>query len=241
LAGTRVSPLDGGNLNRAFPGDPDGGPTAKIAHYIETVLMPMADAYIDIHAGGASLDYLPFCSMRVSGDADLDRRAADLLAAFAPPTAFVWAYGQASGGSYSTAAANRWKVPSLGGEYGGGGGFDPEGYRIADVGVRRVMHHLGIVKGEPPAPVAGATRRLEVTGRDYFVFAPENGVFEPVAQLGDTVKKGQLAARIWFSDNPKRPPEEAHFLTGGYVVCRRAMSRCERGDCLYHLATDVKG
>src|SRR5690606_5421300 len=27
IAGTRVSPLDEGNLNRAFPGDPNGGPT----------------------------------------------------------------------------------------------------------------------------------------------------------------------------------------------------------------------
>ena len=27
LAGTWVSPLDGGNLNRSFPGDPDGGPS----------------------------------------------------------------------------------------------------------------------------------------------------------------------------------------------------------------------
>ena len=27
LAATRVSPLDDGNLNRVFPGDPDGGPT----------------------------------------------------------------------------------------------------------------------------------------------------------------------------------------------------------------------
>ena len=32
-AGARVSPLDGGNLNRSFPGDPTGGPTQQIAYY----------------------------------------------------------------------------------------------------------------------------------------------------------------------------------------------------------------
>src|SRR5437764_8855976 len=31
MAGTRTSPLDQGNLNRSFPGDPTGGPTAQIA------------------------------------------------------------------------------------------------------------------------------------------------------------------------------------------------------------------
>jgi len=32
MAGSRTSPLDGGNLNRLFPGDPSGGPTAQIAY-----------------------------------------------------------------------------------------------------------------------------------------------------------------------------------------------------------------
>ncbi len=36
MAGMRTSPLDGGNLNRSFPGDPYGGPTAQIADYIES-------------------------------------------------------------------------------------------------------------------------------------------------------------------------------------------------------------
>jgi len=36
MAGMRTSPLDEGNLNRSFPGDPYGGPTAQIADYIES-------------------------------------------------------------------------------------------------------------------------------------------------------------------------------------------------------------
>ena len=35
-AGRRNSPLDGGNLNRLFPGNPEGGPTAMIAHWTST-------------------------------------------------------------------------------------------------------------------------------------------------------------------------------------------------------------
>src|SRR3954465_7645781 len=42
MAGTRVSPIDRGNLNRAFGGDPERGPTWAIAHYVETVLFPLA-------------------------------------------------------------------------------------------------------------------------------------------------------------------------------------------------------
>ena len=63
LAGARVSPLDGGNLNRAYPGDPEAGPTKAIAHYVDSVIFPMTDYHLDLHSGGSSLDYQPFVSM----------------------------------------------------------------------------------------------------------------------------------------------------------------------------------
>ena len=64
LAGQRCSPIDGGNLNRSFPGDPDGGPTAAIAHFIESVLLPMCDAALDLHSGGKTLEYIPSAMIR---------------------------------------------------------------------------------------------------------------------------------------------------------------------------------
>ena len=53
-AGTRVSPLDGGNLNRLCPGSAEGTPTEQIAHLLCHVLFPVADAVIDLHSGGAA-------------------------------------------------------------------------------------------------------------------------------------------------------------------------------------------
>src|SRR5881227_169812 len=69
MAGSRTSPLDQGNLNRSFPGDPTGGPTAQIAYYIEHELLPRCDFVLDIHSGGSSLTYLP----STLGRHDLDR------------------------------------------------------------------------------------------------------------------------------------------------------------------------
>lgn len=59
VAGTRTSPIDEGNLNRSFPGDPDGGVTAQIAWYIENILLPQCDYVFDLHSGGSSLMYIP--------------------------------------------------------------------------------------------------------------------------------------------------------------------------------------
>ena len=56
LAGKRTSPIDAGNLNRSFPGRPDGTVTQKIADYFQRTLLPLADVVLDIHSGGRTLD-----------------------------------------------------------------------------------------------------------------------------------------------------------------------------------------
>jgi predicted deacylase len=82
------------------------------------------------------------------------------------------------------------------------------------------------------------TRILEVGGFDYFVYASTDGVFEPLSELGDTVRKDQPAARIHFPDTPWREPEMLHFKRDGFLLCKRSMGRVMRGDCVFHLGTD---
>ena len=69
-AGKRTSPLDGGNMNRVFPGDPDGSFTAKTADYVQRYLLPLADYVLDIHAGGKTLDFVPFTAGHILPDQD---------------------------------------------------------------------------------------------------------------------------------------------------------------------------
>ena len=59
LAGRRTSPVDGLNLNRTFPGDEAGTITQQISAYVSDVIMPLGDAYLDLHSGGSSLNILP--------------------------------------------------------------------------------------------------------------------------------------------------------------------------------------
>lgn len=61
-AGTRTSPIDRGNLNRSFPGRPDGSVTEKIADYVTRQLLPLADIVLDFHSGGRTLDFLPYAA-----------------------------------------------------------------------------------------------------------------------------------------------------------------------------------
>ena len=239
MAGARVSPIDQGNLNRAFPGDADGTPTFAIAHYIDTVLYPLADFHHDLHSGGSSLQYLPFASMRQSGDADRDRRTLAALHAFGAPIGLVWAYSPDR--RLSSVAAVAHGIVALGGEFGGGGAVTTSGVRMVEQGVRNFLAHAGIIDAaRAVGPFAGPTRLMEVAGRDYYVYAPEAGLFEPAVELGDDVRAGQVCGHVHFVDNPGRPPESCRFDRDGMVICKRHYGRVERGDCVVHLATDCE-
>ena len=233
MAGTRVSPIDGGNLHRSFPGDPDAGPTAAIAHYVDTVLFPMASIHHDLHAGGSSLQYLPFASMRSSDDPLLNQRSLDALNSFAAPWSLVWR--KSPDQRLASTAAIRHGLISLGGEFGGGGSVSTEGIAIIEDGLNRLLAHVGIIDDGVPI-AASKTKFLEVTGRDCYVYADEPGLFEPATQLGDLVGAGQLCGHIHFVDDIARQSAACHFRSAGIVICKRHLGRVERGDCVAHLA-----
>jgi hypothetical protein len=238
LDGARVSPIDAGNLNRSFPGDPDGTVTQQIAYYIDTELFPRADLFHDLHSGGGSLDYVPFASMHEGGGAELDQRCRAALMAFAPTRALVWKLGQDI--RYSPAAAMRLGVPALGGEFGGTGSVNRHAVAEVERGLRRLLVHLGIAPQPKDWAEVPPPRRLSVPGQDWFVYAPEPGLFEPATDLGDDVKRGDLCGHVHFVDNPGRAPVPCHFAADGLVVCKRHFGRVERGDCVAHLAVDER-
>ena len=236
MAGARVSPIDQGNLNRAFPGDPHGTPTFAIAHYIDSVLYPMADFHHDLHSGGSSLRYVPFCSMRKSGDAALDARSLAALTAFNSPLSLVWAFNPEN--RLAGAAAALRGLVSLGGEFGGGGDVNRASLAMLERGLRNFLQFSGVMAQPAATEQPGGMRLMEVSSRDHYVYAIEPGLLEHSVDLGAEVSKGQLAGLIHFVDNPAREPVPVYFRRDGMVVCQRHFGRVERGDCVAHLATD---
>ena len=90
-AATRLSPVDGMNMNRAFPGTPEGAVTSQIAHYLTTVLFPLSDVVIDIHSGGRSMEFVPCSTMHLVADRAQRRRMLDAMLAWNSDFAFLYA------------------------------------------------------------------------------------------------------------------------------------------------------
>lgn len=223
----RTSPVDGGNLNRLFPGRPDGTITEKIAHYFDSVLLPRADIVLDIHSGGRSLDFLPFAAVHQLDDPAQQARCEAAMEAFGAPFSMLLLELD-NKGMYDSAAEEKGKV-FLSTELGGGGTSRAVTVGIAKRGVRDVLRHVGILAGEvePRKSV-----RLNMPGDDCYLISQSNGLVEPCLDLGDAVEKGDPIARIWPIERSGVPPAVYEAPIDGLLAARHFPGLIQIGDCL---------
>ena len=236
-AGCRVSPIDDANLNRHYPGRPDGTPSEVIAHFHEDVILPLADYAVDLHSGGSSLIY-PATVLRGPSHSPQEEQGLSLLTeAFDLPYAWVFTGGGGRNSAARTAmgAANRKGVINVMAELGGGNRVTPDILRRTERGLRRILHALGMLPGYEP-DAADGTRALHAKGS---VYTYEAGLFEPLKTIGQDVMSGEVIARIHHPETPGHAPDEVASHHEGIVLAMRAMAQVRRGDALYQIAADV--
>lgn len=239
LAGRRTSPVDGLNLNRTFPGDPIGSITQQISAYVSDIIMPLGDAYIDLHSGGSSLNILPSAIIEPAADPELRRKnIAAVLAFDAPLTVVIDNLGDPR---TSTATSVRAGLITVGTEMAGAGTVTLDALDICRRGVRNVLSHLGVLPPNGQAPAARPEQILRIPGPDGYVFASASGVFEPQHALGTKVRAGEVAGRVHNLGDPGRAPEILHYAADGIVYGRRQPGRVVPGNCCVTVAAPYEG
>lgn len=239
-AATRLSPLDGMNMNRAFPGQPEGAVTSQVAHYLTTVLFPLADVVIDIHSGGRSMEFVPCAHMHLV--ADRAQRARMFAAMLAWNADFAFLYADIAGtGLLPVEAENQGKLV-ITTEMGGGEAIPAAVHRLTQSGLRNVLIHVGALRGRERTraslglPPVILTQALD---RENYLLAPESGIFEITIDLGAKVKRGQTVGFIHHLERPDRAPESIVAQTAGYLICMRAPCLTQQGDCVAVIAQQV--
>jgi len=226
-AGRRTSPVDGGNMNRVFPGNPDGTVTEKIADYFQRSLLPLADILLDIHSGGRTLDFLPFAASHVLPDKAQEAACAAARDAFAAPWSITLLEID-SVGMYDTAAEAAGKT-FVSTELGGGGTARAETCAIAKRGVRNLLIHAGILQGEPERR---PSVMLDMPDGDCFVSSEHSGLVEPCVDIGGEVKKGDLLVRIHDVERSGQTPVDYHAKRGGILAGRHFPGLVQSGDTI---------
>ena len=226
-AGWRNSPIDNGNMNRVFPGRPDGTVTEKIADYFQRYLVPEADVVVDIHSGGKTLEFLPQAAAHVLENKEQQMACEAAMRAFNAPYSTMLLEIDNTG-MYDTAVENAGKV-FVSTELGGGGSTTARSVAIAKKGLRNVLIHAGILDS---VPVIKKSVNLDMPDGDCFVFSEHDGLIEPAADLGDEVDKGDIVARVWPVDRTGVSPIEYRVRRKGLLAGRHFPGLVQMGDCM---------
>lgn len=224
---TRTSPVDGANLARVFPGDPNGTLSQRIAWHVAHQVIAHASFYLDFHSGGVR--YLMPSMVGYDATDPRGRAAAEI---FGAPV--IWGHPTVDPGRTVSFARER-NIPFLYTEARGAGRIHPDDLRMMRNGLHNLMCHLGILD----APVRTAEPPLCLTGAgntDVGLSATKSGFLIADVKLLDRVVAGQRLARL--VDLQGTTVEEFFSPAGGIIGLTREMPAVEAGDPLYLLAEE---
>ncbi len=234
-AAKRTSPIDGGNMNRTFPGAPDGTVTEKIADYFQRTLLSMADYVLDIHSGGKTLKFVPFAAAHVLENKEQEARCVAAMRAFGAPYSLMLLEID-SVGMYDTAAEDLGKV-FVSTELGGGGSTTAETVAIAKCGVENFLKHAGILAGEP---LQGDSLNLDMPDSRCFVPCETTGLIEFTVDLGQSVEEGEVIAKIHDVERSGGAPVEYRAGISGILTGRHYPGLISIGDVIAVVAVPLE-
>jgi predicted deacylase len=187
------SPIDGKNLNRVYPGNPDGTISERIAHAITTQIIGPADFVLDLHCGDANESLRPYVYQAVTADPALDAAIARLALAFGIDHILIdrnRPTDPARSLYCSTTAITRGK-PAIVVESGQLGQADTASVDCILTGIGGVMRELGMMAEGPRA----LTSPVFLDPAEV-VTSPETGILYPAVERDQRVARGDLLARI---------------------------------------------
>ena len=238
-AGTRHSPIDGRNINRAFPGRRDEvSVSGIIAHYMAHAIIPLADVVVDIHSGAVTAHWIPCVNMHhVSDDRQMERM---IETAKVWGTPYIFIYRDIAGSGLLVGHAESLGKTTLGTEIGGSAQYSKEMVAITETGVDNVLRYTGILAGDITRPSVEPQLVAADRHEDY-IMSPVGGVFEPFVELGDHVEAGQPLGQVHSLERPFHAACAVHAETSGMVISRRQFPRTQRGDYLVAIVRPWSG
>ncbi len=179
---------DGKNLNREFPGNPDGTEMERLAWAISQELQPAADYYIDLHSGDdyeKLTPYVYYAGAAAEEVVSLSRQMAEQV-----DVPYMVKSNVTSGGSYNYAASQG--IPSILIERGDMGDWSYEEVSSTRRDVRNILCHMGIYQGVKNFRTYYPLDVADIRYQD----AEENGLWYPFKKVGDMIREGDILGEV---------------------------------------------
>ena len=208
----RGSKMDGKDISRLFPGNPNGSVSDQIAYVYFEEVIKQANVMIDLHAGGQTA-YERYVLFSAEADpanlTEMEKITRKLVVAFGLDQAAFFPPGT-FGANKSKQAIQSVGVVQLTAEFGGGTGWFKNGddnVRDAERGLWNIMKAMRLIEGEFEADGPLCT----VYNAGVVVWKPPvDGVFVRRRKFGELLKEGEIYGSLV---NPYTGADLAHVRT----------------------------
>lgn len=227
-----VNPLDGKNLNNAFPGSKNGTPTDKIADFITKEIIANSDIFLDIHGGDASEDLLPFvCFYERNDTADQTALAFNLSKASGMKNIVSYPYSSipSDPSKYAFKEATQQGITALSIEAGKLGNVQKENVDLIKKSVYRMLSFSGNLTEKSSDKIGSEKQRF--FNNQVYIRVPDDGIFYSMLKSGDEVKKNQILGYITdeFGNRKKQIISE----TDGVILYKVGTPPVNKGETLF--------
>jgi predicted deacylase len=210
------------DLNRLFPGGETGSAGSRIARTLSEMVIPAADAVIDLHTGAVNRPNLP--QLRITKG---DKESRELAKVFSAPVTLLAGERE---GSFRTECRKAGK-PCLLFEGGEALRLDAGSIKYGLRGVTRVMRELGMLPKTRGLTDATATVFCPRSGWER---SPSGGLFTPLMALGRAVHAGDTLGFV--ADVAGRSEQPVIATRNGILIGRTNEGVADEGDALFHVA-----
>lgn len=210
---------DGKDVNRSFPGNPEGSLASRVAYTLTRKILPEIDFGLDFHTGGASRTNFPQIRFQEN-----DALGAEIAEAFAAPFTL---YSNVIDGSLRATAQDMGKCIVV---FEGGETLRIDSKTVSEGvdGIRRTLKHFHMIDKAPRQ-----MHKRQFFARSSWLRADVSGLFRHKVGSGKAVHPGQTLGYISSPTN-----EYSERLTSpyrGYIIGHNNFPLIHRGDALFHV------
>ena len=187
------NPYDWKNLNRVFPGRPDGTSAQRIAHVLVEEVIKKSDCVIDLHCGDGNEALIPYTYWMLSADQKMNEVTREMALAFGIKYIIIddSRTQDIADSRYLGNTALLYGKPAITTESGYLGKTDEKSIVRNIHGIYSVMRLFKMIEGRP----ASVEEPIWIDKYEV-VYSDDDGLFYPLTEMGYHVEEGEKVGYV---------------------------------------------
>lgn len=223
------NPVDGKNLNRSFPGDPEGTLTDRMAWVLSNEIIGRSNYFADVHAGDGNEDLHPYVGYYNYYNRDTLTEQSRQMAyslGFDYIIPIPWNPVPGAPSMYGTREAMLRNIPTVAIECGRLGIVTPEDVPKINNALTSLMRHLRMLPGKP----LQTKKPLIVKERSY-INSDYTGIFYSTFSSNDKIRKGMKLG--YYTDLFGRHLGDVLAPMDGRIIYKIGTPPVNKGETLF--------